>query len=292
MALGISSPPGVTDHGVLSGLTDDDHVRYVLASGTREMTVLSVTGLATVGGTLGVTGAITATAALSVGTTLTVTGNATIGGTLGVTGVSTFAAQARFADGSAAAPGIAFAASTDLGFTRYSPSEIAVYGPASNLIAIIGTKRYGFGDDLFLNRDAANVLALRNGAAPQAFSVYNTYTDAASYERLNSYWSSNVAFIESTAAGSGTGRVLAIGTTGAAALVFRTAAANRWAVDASGHLVAQGAYQIQAAAGVAANASLQLPHGVAPTAPVDGDMWTTTAGLYVRINGATVGPLS
>lgn len=39
------------------------------------------------------------------------------------------------------------------------------------------------------------------------------------------------------------------------------------------------------------NASIRLPHGTAPSAPADGDMWTTTAGLYVRINGATVGPL-
>lgn len=38
--------------------------------------------------------------------------------------------------------------------------------------------------------------------------------------------------------------------------------------------------------------SIRLPHGTAPTSPVDGDMWTTTAGLYVRINGTTVGPLS
>ena len=39
-------------------------------------------------------------------------------------------------------------------------------------------------------------------------------------------------------------------------------------------------------------ASIRLPHGTAPTSPVNGDLWTTTAGLYVRINGATVGPLS
>jgi hypothetical protein len=38
--------------------------------------------------------------------------------------------------------------------------------------------------------------------------------------------------------------------------------------------------------------SLRLPHGSAPTSPTDGDMWTTTAGLYVRINGTTVGPLT
>lgn len=38
--------------------------------------------------------------------------------------------------------------------------------------------------------------------------------------------------------------------------------------------------------------SLNIPHGTAPSAPVDGDAWTTTAGLYVRINGTTVGPLN
>jgi hypothetical protein len=38
--------------------------------------------------------------------------------------------------------------------------------------------------------------------------------------------------------------------------------------------------------------SLRIIHGVAPSSPVDGDMWTTTAGLFVRVNGSTVGPLS
>lgn len=42
----------------------------------------------------------------------------------------------------------------------------------------------------------------------------------------------------------------------------------------------------------AAIASINLPHGTAPSSPVNGDMWTTTAGLFVRVNGVTVGPLS
>jgi hypothetical protein len=43
----------------------------------------------------------------------------------------------------------------------------------------------------------------------------------------------------------------------------------------------------------AESASLNLPHGVAPDSDhiQDGDLWTTTAGVYVRINGHTVGPL-
>lgn len=45
-------------------------------------------------------------------------------------------------------------------------------------------------------------------------------------------------------------------------------------------------------AATTAKSSIRLPHGSAPTSPVDGDMWTTTAGLFVRINGATVGPLT
>lgn len=37
----------------------------------------------------------------------------------------------------------------------------------------------------------------------------------------------------------------------------------------------------------ASAASVRLPHGTAPTSPVDGDMWTTSAGAYIRVNGVT-----
>lgn len=49
--------------------------------------------------------------------------------------------------------------------------------------------------------------------------------------------------------------------------------------------------QLNLAIGTTAISSLRIGHGAAPTTPVNGDMWTTTAGLYVRISGATVGPL-
>jgi hypothetical protein len=42
----------------------------------------------------------------------------------------------------------------------------------------------------------------------------------------------------------------------------------------------------------AAISSLRIPHTVTiPTTPTDGDLWSTTAGLFMRVNGATVGPL-
>jgi chemotaxis protein histidine kinase CheA len=46
------------------------------------------------------------------------------------------------------------------------------------------------------------------------------------------------------------------------------------------------------AAGASGYASFRLPHGAAPTTNLtNGDLWTTTSGLYARVNGATVGPL-
>lgn len=36
-----------------------------------------------------------------------------------------------------------------------------------------------------------------------------------------------------------------------------------------------------------AKASIRIPHGVSPTTPVNGDIWTTTDNLFVRLNGAT-----
>ena len=43
-------------------------------------------------------------------------------------------------------------------------------------------------------------------------------------------------------------------------------------------------------ASAAGTAGFRLPHGSAPTSPTNGDFWTTTAGLFYRINGATVSP--
>lgn len=40
-----------------------------------------------------------------------------------------------------------------------------------------------------------------------------------------------------------------------------------------------------------AAAGLNIPPGVAPTSPINGDLWTTALGIYVQVNGSTVGPL-
>jgi hypothetical protein len=41
------------------------------------------------------------------------------------------------------------------------------------------------------------------------------------------------------------------------------------------------------ASSASGGASLNIPHGTAPSSPVNGDVWTTTAAPYVRLNGTT-----
>ncbi len=66
------------------------------------------------------------------------------------------------------------------------------------------------GVGLRLYHDAANTLALRNGANAQAFNVYNTHTDASNYERGFIRFSSNVLEIGTEAAGAGVARAVRI----------------------------------------------------------------------------------
>jgi hypothetical protein len=47
---------------------------------------------------------------------------------------------------------------------------------------------------------------------------------------------------------------------------------------------------IQTKASVTGSAGINIPHGIAPTSPLDGDVWTQTSGLFSRINGVNVGP--
>lgn len=45
------------------------------------------------------------------------------------------------------------------------------------------------------------------------------------------------------------------------------------------------------AAATAETASLNIPEGTTPDYPNNGDIWTTSAGIFVQIEGTTVGPL-
>jgi len=66
------------------------------------------------------------------------------------------------------------------------------------------------GGSVYMYTDAANTLAQRSGTNAQTFRLYNTYTDAANYERGFMRWASNFLQIGAEAAGTGTARALKV----------------------------------------------------------------------------------
>lgn len=103
--------------------------------------------------------------------------------------------------------------------------------------------------DTSIFRDAANTVAQRRGTNAQTFRVYNTFTDASNYERFNIDWitSSNFLRLETTAAGTGTGRSIIIQSAGSLALNTNSGGAG-WDISTTGHLTtgADNAYDIGA----------------------------------------------
>jgi hypothetical protein len=87
---------------------------------------------------------------------------------------------------------------------------------------------FGASSDLVITRDAADTLAQRRGVNAQTSRIYNTYTDASNYERLELSWSSNIISIGPTAAGTGAVR----------SMQFSSGGTGRWTLNTSGHLLA------------------------------------------------------
>jgi hypothetical protein len=93
--------------------------------------------------------------------------------------------------------------------------------------------------DLVVRRDAAAVLAQRNGVNAQTFRLYNTFTDVSNYERGFMRWNTNVLEIGAEAAGTGTGRALSISAPGGVTVnVLTTGSGN--SLNAGGNLSVTG----------------------------------------------------
>lgn len=92
--------------------------------------------------------------------------------------------------------------------------------------------------DVLLFRDAAGILAQMNSTNAQLFRIYNTFTDASNYERLEvganpGNISANTFGMIVTNAGTGAARDMYLGTQGAGNLNFRVSAANKWILQGS-----------------------------------------------------------
>jgi hypothetical protein len=105
--------------------------------------------------------------------------------------------------------------------------EVAAFrGGGNNALSLYGNNAINLGgnDPNILTRDGANhVIAMRSSTSAQTFRVYNTYTDATTFERLNITWATNVAVV-GTEKGSvgGTARDLEFRTDGTARARFKS----------------------------------------------------------------------
>jgi hypothetical protein len=145
------------------------------------------------------------------------------------------------------------------------------------------------GAQLWLQGNAASIfsISMNLGSSTKGEIYWDSGAGDLNFEAYNS--SFNIAAFN-TLALSGGDRIT-LNHAGAQKLTTNTAG-----IDVTGVLSTTGGItsggRIDTAASGTGSASLRLPHGTAPTTPANGDMWTTTSGLYVQVNNSTVGPLA
>jgi hypothetical protein len=66
-----------------------------------------------------------------------------------------------------------------------------------------------------------------------------------------------------------------------------TLAATGQSITISGAMTFSSGVSLFTAASASGITGFRVPHGAAPSSPVNGDLWTTTGGMFVRINGVT-----
>lgn len=195
-------------------------------------------------------------ASLTLNDDVSIAEDLTVAGDGSLTGTLTIGNEIQVPDGSASDPSYTFTNDPDTGLRVVTPNNlILVSGGTDRLdiasngeirIASTGSLSWGSSGintpDIFLTRDAANVLAQRNSTSAQAFRVYNTYTDASNYERGNIEWNSNTFRIGPSNAGTGSMRNLLFGGIGADTGIFfrpNVSTADGWNINSSSHLLAE-----------------------------------------------------
>ncbi|MDF1630923.1 MAG: hypothetical protein P1U78_14105, partial [Alcanivoracaceae bacterium] len=100
-----------------------------------------------------------------------------------------------------------------------------------NLIDRLG---FSYGSGPYLQSDANDTLAQRNGVNAQTFNLYNTYTSATNYERAHIGWNDTAdTFVIGTEAGSagGVNRNLRLGVGGGQSIQFYADGSQKLSVD-------------------------------------------------------------
>jgi hypothetical protein len=103
--------------------------------------------------------------------------------------------------------GFAMSNNFDVALASTGLSQIGLILGSSSLISWTGGGTLSAAD-LFLRRGGANTLAQRNGLSPQAYELFNSYTDPSNYERGFIRWAANALEIGADAAGNGAQRAI------------------------------------------------------------------------------------
>lgn len=90
-------------------------------------------------------------------------------------------------------------------------------------------------NDLIIRRDAAGILAQRNGTNAQSFRIYNTFTSATNFELASIGWGSNILNIGTEkGSGGGTARAMRLITDATARAVFEATTFNTTLLASAG----------------------------------------------------------
>jgi hypothetical protein len=123
----------------------------------------------------------------------------------------------------------------------------------------------------------ATGLKIQNGTTATEIVARKTYTSATSFEQQRTGYDATSGLydvgVDYVGTAGGTNRGKRIGSVNAAGVFFGIA------VSTDG--------KVSTPASTTSAASLNIPDGVAPTSPVDGDMWCIGDVLYRRISGVT-----
>lgn len=141
------------------------------------------------------------------------------------------------------------------------------------------------------NMFTIRILAMGKGAGSTITNAYGLYIDGQTEGNTNYAIYTNAGLVRFGDAVSSTSTMTAtefLGAThdsgSATDLVLQR---NNSTILTLGAAIITPTVLLTTVASASGGAGLRLPHGSAPSAPVDGDTWTTSAGAFIRINGVT-----
>lgn len=186
--------------------------------------------------------------------------------------------------GNSAANSLVLTGSTDYANVDFgsTASVCTIFGATGDL-ALLSTGYLGWssgfgssGAETRWYRDAAYTIAQRNGTNAQISRIYNTFTDASNYERLNLAWESNICKIETESLGTGVVRNMQVG--GVNTEISVGPGNPVWRFNNSGHFIAlvDNAYDI-GASGATRPRTLYL--GTSIVTPGGASFHTTSTAL-------------